>query len=86
LLPSCVPCPDGAIQNCYNLDLQQVKKDIDSQGIAVIIASNPRNPTGQIIQGKDLKELVDICHESATTVILDEVQSYSYNLENCSLL
>jgi aspartate/methionine/tyrosine aminotransferase len=63
-------------ENRYNLDLKQVKKDIDSQGIAVIIASNPRNPTGQIIQGNDLKELVDICHESATTVILDEFYSW----------
>jgi len=63
-------------ENHYNLDLEQVKKDIDTQGLAVIIASNPRNPTGQIIQGKDLKELVNICHESATTVILDEFYSW----------
>ncbi|KAI9465961.1 pyridoxal phosphate-dependent transferase, partial [Lactarius psammicola] len=48
------------------------EKDIHTQGLAVILASNPRNPTGQVIKGKDLKELVDISRESTTTVILDE--------------
>ena len=26
------------------------QKDIHNQGLAVILASNPRNPTGQVIQ------------------------------------
>ena len=34
----------------YRLDIAQTKKDIRTQGLAVIIASNPRNPTGQVIQ------------------------------------
>ncbi|KAH9011613.1 pyridoxal phosphate-dependent transferase [Lactarius pseudohatsudake] len=52
-------------------------KDIHTQGLAVIIASNPRNPTGQSLSaGKDLKELVDISRESTTTIILDEFYSW----------
>jgi len=59
----------------YKLDIEQTKKDIRTQGLAVIIASNPRNPTGQVIQGDDLKELVSLSREG-TTVILDEFYSW----------
>jgi aspartate/methionine/tyrosine aminotransferase len=59
----------------YKLDIEQTKKDIQNQGLAVIIASNPRNPTGQVIVGKDLKELVSLSREG-TTVILDEFYSW----------
>lgn len=61
--------------NKYKLDIEQVKKDIRNQGLAVIIASNPRNPTGQVIEGNDLKELVSLSREG-TTVILDEFYSW----------
>ncbi|KAK1236446.1 hypothetical protein PQX77_000327 [Marasmius sp. AFHP31] len=59
----------------YRLDIEQVKRDIFTQGLAVILASNPRNPTGQVIQGKDLKELVQLGREG-TTIILDEFYSW----------
>jgi len=59
----------------YKLDIEQTKKDIQNQGLAVILASNPRNPTGQVIKGNDLKELVSIGQEG-TTVILDEFYSW----------
>ncbi|KAJ6531282.1 aminotransferase [Mycena capillaripes] len=59
----------------YRLDIKQTKKDIQTQGLAVILASNPRNPTGQVIRGNDLKELVALGREG-TTVILDEFYSW----------
>lgn len=59
----------------YRLDIQQTKKDIRNQGLAVIIASNPRNPTGQVIKGNDLSELVALGREG-TTIILDEFYSW----------
>ncbi|KAI9571379.1 pyridoxal phosphate-dependent transferase [Boletus coccyginus] len=59
----------------YRLDIEQTKRDIRTQGLAVIIASNPRNPTGQVIAGKDLKELVALSKEG-TTLILDEFYSW----------
>jgi len=71
-----VPVPTALEpENKYRLDIEQTKKDIRTQGLAVIIASNPRNPTGQVIQGKDLKELVSLSREG-TTVILDEFYSW----------
>ncbi|KAG6898271.1 hypothetical protein C0992_000716 [Termitomyces sp. T32_za158] len=71
-----VPVPTALdAKTKYKLDIQQTKKDIQTQGLAVILASNPRNPTGQVIKGNDLKELVALGREG-TTVILDEFYSW----------
>ncbi|KIL69857.1 hypothetical protein M378DRAFT_21185 [Amanita muscaria Koide BX008] len=59
----------------FRMDIDQTKKDIRSHGISVVIASNPRNPTGQVIKGNDLKELVSLSRDG-TTVILDEFYSW----------
>ncbi|KAH9977384.1 aminotransferase, partial [Lactifluus volemus] len=58
------------------LIMDKLQKDIHSQGLSVIVLSNPRNPTGQVIQGKDLKELVDTARKSSVTVVLDEFYSW----------
>ena len=42
----------------------------------MILASNPRNPTGQVIAGQDLKDLVHVCREASTTLIMDEVSVF----------
>jgi len=71
-----VPIPTALeAGNGYQLDIAQVKKDIAHQGLSVILASNPRNPTGQCIKGDNLKELVDL-HKLGTTIILDEFYSW----------
>ncbi|PPQ93250.1 hypothetical protein CVT25_015248 [Psilocybe cyanescens] len=69
----------------YRLDIEQTKKDIRTQGLAVVLASNPRNPTGQVgvIRGNDLKELVSLSKEG-TTIILDEFYSWYIYPENNS--
>jgi aspartate/methionine/tyrosine aminotransferase len=59
-----------------------VKKDIRTQGLAVLIASNPRNPTGQVIQGKELQDLINLGRESHVTLVLDEFYSWYIYHEN----
>ncbi|KAJ6502121.1 pyridoxal phosphate-dependent transferase [Mycena sanguinolenta] len=77
-----VPVPTALdSKSKYRLDINQTKKDIQSQGLQVILASNPRNPTGQVIKGNDLKELVALGREG-TTVILDEFYSWYIYPEN----
>ncbi|KAF5381067.1 hypothetical protein D9615_004105 [Tricholomella constricta] len=80
-----VPVPTALdVKSKYKLDIEQTKKDIRTQGLAVILASNPRNPTGQstcsavspqVIKGHDLQELVSLGREG-TTIILDEFYSW----------
>lgn len=72
-----VPVPTALEpENKYRMDLDQLRKDIRTQGIEVILASNPRNPTGQVVQKQELKELVQMSRETSTTVILDEFYSW----------
>jgi len=77
-----VPVPTALeSSNKYRLDIEQTRKDIRTQGLAVILASNPRNPTGQVIKGNELKELVGLSHEG-TTLILDEFYSWYIYSDN----
>src|SRR5260370_34301976 len=46
-----------------------------TQGLQVIVASNPRNPTGQVVMGEDLKALINVC-KPHTMLILDEVITF----------
>ncbi len=55
------------------MDVDQLRKDIRTQGLEVVLMSNPRNPTGQVVQGDELRELVRTSRETNTTMILDEV-------------
>lgn len=64
----------AVLQNKYRMDLDQLRKDIRTQGLEVILASNPRNPTGQVVQKEELKEMVQLARDSSTTLILDEVR------------
>ncbi|PAV23815.1 aminotransferase [Pyrrhoderma noxium] len=71
-----VPIPTALNpEDKYRLNIEQTKRDIRSQGLSVILASNPRNPTGQVIRDEELKSLVSLSRES-TTLILDEFYSW----------
>jgi len=71
-----VPIPTSLqAENGYKLNIHHLKKDIRSQGLSVVVASNPRNPTGQAVVGDELKELVELS-KSNTTIILDEFYSW----------
>ncbi|QRV88004.1 aminotransferase class I and II protein [Ceratobasidium sp. AG-Ba] len=77
-----VPIPTALTpESRYKIDINQAKHDISGQGLQVIVASNPRNPTGQVVAGDELKELVDLSKHHCT-VVLDEFYSwYIYNDE-----
>ncbi|KAF8605429.1 aminotransferase [Ceratobasidium sp. AG-I] len=77
-----VPIPTALTpESRYKIDINQAKKDISSQGLQVIVASNPRNPTGQVIQGEELKELVELSRNHCS-VVLDEFYSWYLYPEN----
>jgi aspartate/methionine/tyrosine aminotransferase len=64
----------------YHIDPQTIKKEIIGRGLGLIVASNPRNPVGQVIEGEELKEMVEIARKRHTTLVMDEFYSaYIYS-------
>jgi len=47
-------------------------------GLGAVLLSNPANPTGQSIEGEELKEYVDIARSTDTSIIMDEFYSHYY--------
>ncbi|KAG2203479.1 hypothetical protein INT47_008206 [Mucor saturninus] len=78
-----VPIPTTLEEDSnYHIDPDTVRKEIAGRGLSVIVASNPRNPTGQVIQDQELEELVTIAKEKHATLVLDEFYSaYIYGEE-----
>lgn len=75
-----VPIPSAlSADDNYKLHMEKLKENIDQMGLSVIFASNPRNPTGQAIEGEELKELVEVSR-NGQTIVLDEFYSW-YNLD-----
>lgn len=55
----------------YHIDPSTIRKEISNRGLGVIVASNPRNPTGQIIENGELRDLVKIARERHATMVMD---------------
>jgi len=56
-----------------------LKHEITEKGLSVILESNPCNPTGQIIEGEELRQRVNCARENHCTFIMDEFySSYIY--------
>ncbi|KAK8858536.1 hypothetical protein IAR55_002763 [Kwoniella newhampshirensis] len=71
-----IPIPTALhAKDKYKLNINDLKREIQNLNLSVVIASNPRNPTGQCISGKELSDLVHVSRDR-TTVILDEFYSW----------
>lgn len=46
------------------------------RGVSAVLMSNPCNPTGQIIEGDDLKEYVRIARQHNVALLMDEFYSH----------
>ncbi|KAI7881353.1 aminotransferase [Lichtheimia hyalospora FSU 10163] len=67
-------------ENRYHIDPSTIRKEISNRGLGLIVASNPRNPTGQLIENEELRDLVTISRERRATLVMDEFYSaYIYS-------
>lgn len=57
----------------YYIDFDRFRKDI--QGCKILILSNPHNPGGRVWTREELEQIVEICYESKTLVISDEIHA-----------
>ena len=68
-----VPLPSILHEDdAYHLNPEKLSQQIDDLGLSALMLSNPHNPTGQVIHGEELKELVEISRKKGITLVLDE--------------
>lgn len=57
----------------YHVDFERFRKDV--QGCRALILCNPHNPGGRVWTVEELRRIADICKESGTLVISDEIHA-----------
>lgn len=60
----------------YQFSAEALRQEIRGRGLTAILASNPCNPTGQVVQDYRLRGWVEVARETACTLILDEFYSH----------
>ena len=57
----------------YDIDFERFRQDV--QGCKLLILSNPHNPGGRVWTQEELSQIADICYESGTLVVSDEIHA-----------
>lgn len=57
----------------YEIDFDRFRRDV--QGCKLLVLSNPHNPGGRVWTHDELAQIADICYESGTLVIADEIHA-----------
>lgn len=57
----------------YYIDFDRFRRDV--QGCKILILSNPHNPGGRVWTKEELSQIADICQETGTLVISDEIHA-----------
>ena len=60
----------------YKIPLPALKKEILGRGLSALLVSNPCNPTGQLIEGEDLRAWCALARECQCSFIIDEFYSH----------
>jgi aspartate/methionine/tyrosine aminotransferase len=60
----------------YAFSGADLRREILGRGLSAILASNPSNPTGKVIGGRDLAEWVSVSRELDCALIFDEFYSH----------
>lgn len=61
----------------YHIHPDKIAEEI-ARGTGVILTSNPRNPTGRVVQNPELAEIQDICRGRATFISDEFYSGYNY--------
>lgn len=60
----------------YKIPYESLKNEILGRGLKAVLASNPCNPTGQLVEGAELDHWVTMARRYRTSFILDEFYSH----------
>ena len=53
-------------------DIENLKKEIETNNYDLLLFCNPNNPTGQFIKLEDIKKVVEVCGNKNTKIFVDE--------------
>ena len=62
--------------NRYHIPVETLKQEILGRGLKALLASNPCNPTGQLVEGDELQRWVQLARRYRCSLILDEFYSH----------
>ncbi|ELP92456.1 hypothetical protein EIN_523440 [Entamoeba invadens IP1] len=57
----------------WDIDFEELEKQIVSEDVKVYIFCSPHNPTGKVFTQKELEKVVSICHRHHVVIISDEI-------------
>jgi aspartate/methionine/tyrosine aminotransferase len=60
----------------FEVPVERFAAEFAEKGLSALVLSNPCNPTGNVIQGAALRDLVALGRERDTTLLLDEFYSH----------
>lgn len=60
----------------YEFSRRELQDEILGRGLSAILASNPCNPTGKVVQGQALSEWVETARDLGCALLLDEFYSH----------
>src|SRR5215469_10527848 len=63
-------------KNGYKIPVAELKEEILGRGLSALLVSNPCNPTGQLMEGKELAAWCAVARECQCSVIFDEFYSH----------
>ncbi|MGH7977295.1 MAG: pyridoxal phosphate-dependent aminotransferase [Limisphaerales bacterium] len=63
-------------ENGYKISPADLKEEILGRGLSALLVSNPCNPTGQLMEGKELSAWCEIARECQCSMIFDEFYSH----------
>ena len=66
----------GRPEDGFQVPVSRLAREVEHSGLGAILLSNPCNPTGNVIQGKELAALVALARERSLTLLLDEFYSH----------
>jgi aspartate/methionine/tyrosine aminotransferase len=63
-------------KNGYKIPVADLKEEILGRGLSAMLVSNPCNPTGQLMEGKELSAWCALARECQCSMIFDEFYSH----------
>jgi hypothetical protein len=63
-------------ENGYKISSADLKEEILGRGLSALLVSNPCNPTGQLMEGKELSAWCDLARKCECSMIFDEFYSH----------